>query len=35
MHHLTPTNTYMFRKEALTKIGGFDDVKMGQNFCSC
>lgn len=32
MHHLTPTGTYMFRKEALHKIGGFEDVKMGQEF---
>lgn len=32
MHHLTPTDTYMFRREALLSIGGFEDVKMGQEF---
>lgn len=32
MHHLTPTATYMFKSEAINKIGGFDDVKMGQEF---
>lgn len=32
MHHLTPTATYMFKFEAINKIGGFDDVKMGQEF---
>ncbi|WP_368914446.1 glycosyltransferase family 2 protein [Exiguobacterium acetylicum] len=32
MYHLTPTNTYMFKKEALLKIGCFDDAVMGQEF---
>ncbi|MCC3356090.1 glycosyltransferase family 2 protein [Bacillus sp. REN16] len=32
MHHLTPTATYMFKREALISIGGFDDVKVGQEF---
>ncbi len=32
MHHLTPTATYMFKKESLLRIGGFDDVQMGQEF---
>ncbi|MDX8344149.1 glycosyltransferase family 2 protein [Rossellomorea sp. YZS02] len=32
MHHLTPTATYMFKRVALLNIGGFDDVKMGQEF---
>lgn len=32
MHHLTPTGTYMFKREPLINIGGFDDVKMGQEF---
>ncbi|HZK18016.1 MAG TPA: glycosyltransferase family 2 protein [Clostridia bacterium] len=32
MHHLTPTASYMFKKDALIGIGGFDDVKAGQEF---
>ncbi len=32
MHHLTPTATYMFKRQAIIDIGGFDDVKMGQEF---
>lgn len=32
MHHLTPTATYMFKKTELVKIGGFDDVEVGQEF---
>ncbi|MFC5465585.1 glycosyltransferase family 2 protein [Lederbergia graminis] len=32
MHHLTPTGTYMFKKEAINKIGRFDDVQVGQEF---
>lgn len=32
LHHLTPTSTYMYRKDILNKIGGFDDVSMGQEF---
>lgn len=32
MHHLTPTDTYMFKKKAILNIGGFDDVQMGQEF---
>lgn len=32
MHHLTPTATYMFKKQALIDIGGFDDVQVGQEF---
>ncbi|WP_422123949.1 glycosyltransferase family 2 protein [Planococcus sp. X10-3] len=32
MHHLTPTSTYMFKKEAITKIGGFDHIEVGQEF---
>jgi glycosyltransferase involved in cell wall biosynthesis len=32
MHHLTPTSTYMIKKESLLKIGCFDNVKMGQEF---
>lgn len=32
MHHLTPTNTYMFKRESLIKLGGFDPVSMGQEF---
>lgn len=32
LHHLTPTATYMFKKEAISRIGGFIDVKMGQEF---
>lgn len=32
MHHLTPTNTYMFKRNVLIRIGGFDDVQMGQEF---
>ncbi len=32
MHHLTPTASYMFKSEAINEIGGFDDVKVGQEF---
>lgn len=32
MHHLTPTATYMFKRDAIIRIGGFDDVSMGQEF---
>ncbi|WP_233004654.1 glycosyltransferase family 2 protein [Exiguobacterium aurantiacum] len=32
LHHLTPTNTYMFKTSSLKKIGGFDDAIMGQEF---
>lgn len=32
MHHLTPTGTYMFKKDVLVSLGGFEDVKMGQEF---
>jgi glycosyltransferase involved in cell wall biosynthesis len=32
MHHLTPTATYMFKKESIIGIGGFDDAQMGQEF---
>lgn len=32
LHHLTPTATYMFKTEKVKKIGGFDDVQMGQEF---
>ncbi len=32
MYHLTGTPTFMFKAEALKKIGGFDDAKMGQEF---
>ncbi|GAB4074061.1 hypothetical protein GCM10028778_15640 [Barrientosiimonas marina] len=32
LHHLTPTASYMFKKEALHTIGGFDNVAMGQEF---
>lgn len=32
MRHLTGTPTYMYRAEALRRIGGFDDAKMGQEF---
>lgn len=32
MHHLTPTATYMFKRESVLRIGGFDDVQMGQEF---
>lgn len=32
MHHLTPTATYMYRRSALERIGGFDQSKVGQEF---
>ena len=32
MYHLTPTATYMFRREALCAVEGFDDASMGQEF---
>ena len=32
MHHLTPTDTYMFKRKSILDIGGFDDVQMGQEF---
>lgn len=31
-HHLTPTNVYLFRKDKLLAIGGFQDAAMGQEF---
>lgn len=31
-YHITGTPTFMFRAESLKKIGGFEDVKMGQEF---
>ena len=32
MRHLTGTSAYMFRREKLLSVGGFDDAKMGQEF---
>ena len=32
MHHLTPTGTYMFKRDSIIKIGGFDNVSVGQEF---
>ncbi|QUI25011.1 glycosyltransferase family 2 protein [Vallitalea pronyensis] len=32
MHHLTPTATYMFKRQSILNIGGFDDVQVGQEF---
>lgn len=32
LHHLTPTATYMYKRDKILGIGGFDDVKMGQEF---
>ena len=32
MHHLTPTDTYMLKKKSIIDIGGFDNVKVGQEF---
>lgn len=32
MHHLTPTDTYMFKREKLIELKGFDNVSMGQEF---
>jgi len=32
MHHMTGTPTFMFRAEKLREIGGFEDVRMGQEF---
>lgn len=32
MHHLTPTATYMYKKNTLISIGCFDNVKVGQEF---
>ncbi|GIQ69774.1 glycosyltransferase family 2 protein [Xylanibacillus composti] len=32
MRHITGTSTFMFRQEALRKIGGFQQVRMGQEF---
>ena len=31
-YHMTGTPTFMFKTDALIKIGGFDDAKMGQEF---
>ena len=31
-HHLTGTPTFMYKAEKLREIGGFDNVKMGQEF---
>lgn len=32
MHHATGTPTFMYKKEKLEEIGGFDDAIMGQEF---
>lgn len=32
MYHLTPTNTYMYKKDTLLKVGGFEKVRIGQEF---
>lgn len=32
LHNLTPTSTYMFRKDLLVEIGGFDDEPVSQDF---
>lgn len=32
MRHMTGTPTFMFKTEKLREIGGFEDVKMGQEF---
>ncbi len=32
MRHMTGTATFMYRAEKLREIGGFDDVKIGQEF---
>jgi glycosyltransferase involved in cell wall biosynthesis len=32
LHHLTPTDTYMFKRTSLIELGGFDNVSMGQEF---
>jgi glycosyltransferase involved in cell wall biosynthesis len=32
MKHLTGTPTFMYKSPAIKKIGGFEDVKMGQEF---
>ncbi len=32
MRHMTGTSTFMFKAEPLRRIGGFDDMKMGQEF---
>ena len=32
LHHLTPTDTYMFTRKKILEIGGFDNVSMGQEF---
>lgn len=32
MKHMTGTPTFMFKTDKLKEIGGFDDVKMGQEF---
>lgn len=32
MYHLTPTATYMFKRQSIVDLGGFDDVQMGQEF---
>lgn len=32
LHHLTPTSTYMYKRDAILKVGGFDNVKVGQEF---
>ncbi|MBW4084527.1 glycosyltransferase family 2 protein [Paenibacillus sp. S150] len=32
LHHLTPTDTYMFKREVLQDLNGFDNVSMGQEF---
>lgn len=33
MHHMTGTPTFMYEAQILKELGGFDDIKMGQEFC--
>lgn len=33
MRHMTGTPTFMYRAEKLKEIGGFEDAKVGQEFC--
>lgn len=32
MYHLTPTATYMFKRTIIESLGGFDDIKLSQEY---
>ena len=32
IHHITGTNVFMYKREAILKVGGFDDIPAGQEY---